>query len=523
MKKKILIIAGCLIFGATFAHAQSITINDLTSNAMPAGEMDFTNIFTLDVYSYFSLKGYDTELKRRNFEQTQDYHDKLNELKTLKKLATDTVFYISKPFRGERNQRYVHSTNYTERGWKYFGYYTQYDLSKKGFNFFNGERGKTMPVTFERLGLFYKSRSDIILQQLPATIDKNNGCHLFFPFDEQTGADIENYMENVVIYFFFALSGEADLHPAKKNIYDDQPDPRFLTSKVRIVIVEKNSGTIYYDQSYNSPLKIALQEKLTPAQLAALQAQKEQERREKAQRKAEEAQQNATLSEKYNREKLAAYLTFDNGNITDIAHRVKIAVEQLDFISDTPSGQGKAVEFVAGKMHYFKIESNVQDIQMNGYTVSFWLKDFGTGTIFSRSNEYTYTSPMFSVNSKGYFEMQRHSLPTINFGDATAYMFDHWLLVTFVCDMHDGETTNALYIDGKLSGTYSEKVKNRGIWAKHKWEFGDWQSEKYSHNTCNVMNMKLDNIRIYYRALSEAEVAGIYEEEKTTNVFPKIL
>jgi hypothetical protein len=264
-----------------------------------------------------------------------------------------------------------------------------------------------------------------------------------------------------------------------------------------------------------------------------------QERREQAQRKAEEERQRAALGEKYTREGLAAYITFDDGKVADVAGRVKIAVKQLDssfgstfhetdvnstnasfpnFIGDTPAGSGKAVEFVKDKKHYFEVESTVQNVQNNGYTVSFWIKDFGTGQIFSRkniNNNGTYLmSPIFSCSSTGYFQLLRNNTSAITFGDATAFMFDQWHLLTLVYDENDSKSIYSLYVDGKLSGDYSENVKQRGKWYKHNWIFGDWVSGSDFYDGHNITDMKLDNIRIYYRALSAEEVAGIWEDEK---------
>ncbi len=52
------------------------------------------NILTLNVFSYYNLSQYDTELKKKVFKKTEEYEQKLKELKNLKKEAFSKIYYL---------------------------------------------------------------------------------------------------------------------------------------------------------------------------------------------------------------------------------------------------------------------------------------------------------------------------------------------------------------------------------------------------------------------------------------------
>ncbi|MDR0540911.1 MAG: LamG domain-containing protein [Dysgonamonadaceae bacterium] len=486
--KKIITLAAFVILCAA-AFSQEFTLRDLMRNAEPAEDVDFVSVFATDVYRYFSLYEYDTPLKRKNFEQTQEYRDKLSELQAQKQQLLDKVFYLSTPFKG--GSHYAGGVKY--------GYATTYNLQRKGFPFALGALGNVAYRHHSHtIGFRGGETSEILFAQLPATATGKE-YHLFFPIDEPTGAEMENYMDNLYLYVFFTLSGQFEMRPKDDNPYDTyDPRPRFSTEKIRLIVADKTLGTIYYDRSYNEPLKILPEEKLTGEQLAAYRAQQAkqaQERRERRAQQAEAEQQAALAKENFLQQAKAtqflSYYTFEGAESYDeLRKNTYYNKNEIKLTDDTPSGKGKALLLDGERFSTVASGNSI----FRTYTLSFWLKDFGVGKIAHSGGVDLYCS------ESGYFKLNAD----ISLGDATELMYDSWHLLTLSV-RYLGEKNSKhvydcnFYIDGKLVSN----TEMSGIGTDSAWLFN------YQYNN----TMKLDNIRIYYRALSAAEVAKIYEEE----------
>lgn len=216
------------------------TISDLTANAKE-GTAELKAIYDLDVFSYFNLNDYDTELKQAVFKKTEDFQSKLTELKSIKTEMLKTTYYakISEAFNRQN-----------------------YDLKRKGFeielgmNWGMGTMSARTPKS-----IYLDNGGYILLKALPS---KQNAApimgqgvyteNLFFVMSEEAGLEVENDKENIDVYFFFTPNGK------EKSVF------KFLNSdgnwynithneikadKVRVVVANKSSGKILYDKSFS--------------------------------------------------------------------------------------------------------------------------------------------------------------------------------------------------------------------------------------------------------------------------------
>lgn len=217
---------------------------------------------------------------------------------------------------------------------------------------------------------------------------------------------------------------------------------------------------------------------------------------------------------------LVQYYTFDNGNANDIiGTNHGMAVNNPTYITDTPSGTGKAIFLNSAKEQYI----NIPYCPVTGkeaYSVTFWVKDFGIGTFITTICGDYYNSPTVRVNQEGYivlhtggycndgrFSSVFQSVPIENY-QATGW---HHIAVTAGIPENDKDKGLLyLYIDGNLVDNItisSNYLKAEG----NKMQIGGNANGKLDYW---ADPMKLDNIRIYNRCISAEEVKAIYGLKK---------
>lgn len=221
---------------------------------------------------------------------------------------------------------------------------------------------------------------------------------------------------------------------------------------------------------------------------------------------------------------LLAYYTFDKEDAKDATDN-KIngtLINTPEFISDTPNNQGKGL-FLNGTLEqYVNIPYNPLK-NKDTYSISFWLKDFGSSLIFSAvsSSNITDHYPALLSRSDGKFEF------------VTGYYdhYDHvpfsylyksiqnskWHMITLVATPNNDTYTKSdcikyLYVDGELIdsavGNYGSNQTQASATKIQLGGNGDGKYQTYG-------SMKLDNIRFYDRALEASEVESIYKFEQT--------
>jgi hypothetical protein len=218
------------------------TISDLTTNAKE-GTAELESIYDLDVFNYFNLDDYNTELKREVFKKTEEYQNKLTELKSIKAEMLKTTYYgkLEKAF-------------------------TDYDIKRKGFEIDLGENcglGTSDARTPKSINL--EDGGSVLLKALPtkqvAVPIMGQGGYsekLFLPMSEETGLEIENDKENIAVYFFFTPTGREKSTFKFYNMVESSDAGWYnithndiKSDKVRVVVANKSSGNIYFDKTYS--------------------------------------------------------------------------------------------------------------------------------------------------------------------------------------------------------------------------------------------------------------------------------
>ena len=218
---------------------------------------------------------------------------------------------------------------------------------------------------------------------------------------------------------------------------------------------------------------------------------------------------------------LLAYYTFDEGNCDNtISDNYHGFLNGGTYISDAPNGSGKALSL--NSEEYVSIADNVVG-ESTSWSVSMWVKDFGKGPLFVTNNNNTDIGrPSFGVSDDGMFCYKTNFLLTnTNFESMmpivslTSYMSGVWTMLTLT---YNGSSCT-LFINGHKVDTRSHNsgyLKGYGVSMVIGGKSLSYthNPNKYAYMTSWPDRMKIDDVRIHNVALTDAEVAQIYEYEK---------
>ena len=198
---------------------------------------------------------------------------------------------------------------------------------------------------------------------------------------------------------------------------------------------------------------------------------------------------------------LVAYYTFDNKDVKDSQGAFHGFQNGGTFILDTPSGDGYALGLKPNQ--FFSIGSAPLDGRTN-YSVSMWVKDFGTGCLIrSPRNKYDKAPSlrvtediklMFCTGDNNY------SGTTFTYSaDMSNYQAGQWVMLTIVCEPTNGQIKSTLYVNGRRADS-GVSSRSNAAGGKSMIIGGD-------------DSIQIDNIRLYSVALSDEEVMEIYCSE----------
>lgn len=194
------------------------------------------------------------------------------------------------------------------------------------------------------------------------------------------------------------------------------------------------------------------------------------------------------------------YLTGSNGTLISNGNKKP----NFDFISDTPNNSGFALQLL--QEQYINIANTMLNCK-DACSIGFWIKDFGTGPIFTTIGNYLNTPSIYINNDSKpivvYYSDYKCELRT----ELTNYQSSGWhhIFVT-MCDKKE----IVLYIDGiRINSESVGNVEGGGI----KMQIGGNGDGKVN-GWAWADPMKIDNVRIHSVALTEAEVRAIYDEER---------
>ena len=213
---------------------------------------------------------------------------------------------------------------------------------------------------------------------------------------------------------------------------------------------------------------------------------------------------------------LIAYYTFDNSNADDFTENGLHGgvMNSPDFIDDTPSGGGKCLRINGMKNQSMQIQY-MPFKNLNNYSISLWIKDFSSGAlIYGLSTNWGayYDCPRILMLDSGFFEFKVNASSSGS-GKEFVYPYtsiqsSYWHHLVFSCSKKN-DSSNALlnlYVDGVLvdsiESSFSNNYNNYGV---TKIVIGGDREGSYTAPT-----MKLDNIRIYSRALTRQDAESLY-------------
>lgn len=205
-------------------------------------------IYDLNVFGYFDVRGYDTDLKKEVYKNTSEYQNYLAELKNLKNKLGQTTFY------------YEAKELFTE---------IDYDINRRGFDLqINQNWGmgtaSAKPPKSVAIDWGFLSGVFIQLKTLPSKVVADNffgngftNEMLFIPLDAESGLEIEKNKKDISVYYLFTpVTKETLKYKFYNNVSNSQrgwfnmTDQVITSTKVRVVVANKKTGKIYYDKIY---------------------------------------------------------------------------------------------------------------------------------------------------------------------------------------------------------------------------------------------------------------------------------
>ena len=216
---------------------------------------------------------------------------------------------------------------------------------------------------------------------------------------------------------------------------------------------------------------------------------------------------------------LQAYYTFDLEHAEDLQGYYPGFMNGGSFILDTPNSGGKALNLKEGQF------VNIPYIPLNGrntYSISLWLKDFGTGCIFkSQGGNYIYGPSLFVTPDMKlkYQTGYGASYSSVTFNtDLSSFQSDQWIMVTVVTETAPSGSssysgTSTLYINGQRADSGTCRTSDNAGSAMM--VIGGYQEANLTSKLAEPM--KIDNLRLYSIALTDEEVSTIYERESHLN------
>ena len=210
---------------------------------------------------------------------------------------------------------------------------------------------------------------------------------------------------------------------------------------------------------------------------------------------------------------LSAYYIFDNGTANDEKGAYDAFLSGGSFITNTANGKGKALQLKQGE--YMTIGENPLGGKKS-FTVSMWVKDFGTGVFLrATSGNYYDLSPTWNIDGNGKITYNTYDRRYGTFGVSLSGYSNKWTMLTIVSDgssdKHilyvNGSTALSITSDGTMASTGCSLQIGGQTWYSNGTYLG-------YENAVWTSPMKIDNIRLYTKALTASEVRAIYNVEK---------
>lgn len=197
---------------------------------------------------------------------------------------------------------------------------------------------------------------------------------------------------------------------------------------------------------------------------------------------------------------LLALYTFDNENANNSYRNSNNGV-----IDGTPQyvqhGSGKAISL--DQKQVINIPNNMLDGK-TAYTVSLWIKDFGSGVIFGTFESNYYTSPSFYINNSNQLTIFHNRYNTSNSSiSLQPYQASGWHMISITFNRSSNQIL--VFMDGqRVDAISGSSIESKGNSMKIGGSMnGNWADP-----------MIVDNVRIHSVSLDDSEIKSIYDSEK---------
>lgn len=205
----------------TVAHARAVTFGNISSGKTNfyGGEKrigpSLTYLLKKDVFGHCGLYQYDTELKQKNYRQTEEYRQKLGEMQE----ARSKMLAQKWLFRGECSDVFFVP-----------GFISRYNLKRQGMSFTIGQR-ESVKATVQF--------GDVYFDFLPLdNSGSNSGIvnQLFLSMDERTGTMVESLGDNLDFAIVFGLKDTDGIIAAK--------------CPATLYLVDRNTDEVVFEKTF---------------------------------------------------------------------------------------------------------------------------------------------------------------------------------------------------------------------------------------------------------------------------------
>lgn len=228
---------------------------DFIENQCLLSSPSLYSIFNLNVFEYFELDQYDTDLKRAMFKKTTEYQNYLSELINIKSDTPNSIFYIHYP-----NVFLDCNYNTAKKGFDIVLCSFDFDMlasniSQQKIVFIESPKERIASAFSGAAKRRYKIEEKLIrFKSIPSRtihtnkLSQNTTERLFISMSEENGLEIEENKDDIDLYLLFAPNGIEQLNsPFLKS--QSTKDVLFA-EKARLIICNKKTGSVYYDKIF---------------------------------------------------------------------------------------------------------------------------------------------------------------------------------------------------------------------------------------------------------------------------------
>ena len=203
--------------------------------------------------------------------------------------------------------------------------------------------------------------------------------------------------------------------------------------------------------------------------------------------------------------------SFDDETANNVAGTTYngVVFGEAKYISDTPSGEGKALFLNGIKEQLVNIPYNLFKGR-SSYSICAWIKDFSTGSLFGGVASDTYGSiPKLYFTGDGHVSFDCHG-SYLDYAPSFSYIYtpiqaDAWHHIAVTCS----SGVLALYIDGQFKDTIN---KSQSFYSN---KYDNLTRVQIGGNGNGLYPVffsgKLDNVAVYSEALSSNVIDYIYK------------